>query len=152
MWQLDRKLIHSHDQPHTHAVDGRLKLPFETRQKSRFRATLEDGSEVGVVIERGHILRGGDLLTGPDGHIVLVEAANEAVSTVAHDNSQLFARAAYHLGNRHVPLQVGDHWLRYLQDHVLDDMCQQLGLDVSHEDAPFEPESGAYGGHTHHHD
>jgi urease accessory protein len=66
----------------------------------------------------------------------------------------LFARACYHLGNRHVPLQVGHGWLRYQNDYVLDDMLRQLGLDVKHEQAPFEPENGAYGehgGHSHGH-
>ena len=134
-------------------LDGVLRLPFDVRQKSRFRARLLDGAEVGVVIERGSVLRGGDLLRTADHRYVLIEAAPEAVSLASHANSTGFARAAYHLGNRHVPLQVGDRWLRYLQDHVLDDMCRQLGLTVEHELAPFEPEAGAYnGGHNHSHD
>ena len=131
------------------AVDGVLSLPFEVRQKSRFRAKLDDGSEVGVIVERGSVLRGGDILSGPAGQMVVVEAAREAVSTVASTEPRRLARAAYHLGNRHVPLQVGDGWVRYLHDHVLDEMCAQLGLRVVHEHAAFEPEAGAYGGHHH---
>ena len=134
-------------------IVGTLTLPFEVRQKSRFRAELVDGTEVGVVIERGSVLRGGDYLRSSDHDYVLVEAAPETVSIVSHEDAVLFARAAYHLGNRHVPLQVGDHWVRYLHDHVLDDMCRQLGMTVQCESVPFEPEAGAYGGgHGHHHD
>ena len=134
-------------------IVGTLKLPFEIRQKSRFRAQLVDGAEVAVVIERGSVLRGGDYLSSADHRYVLVEAAPEAVSLVSHSDASTLARAAYHLGNRHVPLQVGDHWVRYLHDHVLDDMCRQLGMKVEREAAPFEPEAGAYGGgHGHHHD
>jgi urease accessory protein len=132
---------------------GTLRLPYEIRQKSRFRTTLVDGSEVGVVIDRGSVLRGGDYLRTADHRYVLVEAAPESVSRVSHDDSAVLARTAYHLGNRHVPLQVSDCWLRYLHDHVLDEMCQQLGMTVEHESAPFEPEAGAYStGHGHHHD
>ncbi len=133
-------------------VDGVLRLPFEVRQKSRFRGQLEDGTEVGVVIDRGRILRGGDLLADPEGHRIRIEAAEEAVSTVASQDRRELARAAYHLGNRHVALQRGDGWVRYLRDHVLDDMGGQLGLPITHEEASFEPESGAYARHGHHHD
>lgn len=129
-----------------------LTLPFDQRRKSRFRATLDDGSEVAVQLPRGTVLRGGDVLRAADGRLVSVRAADEAVSTVAADDARLLARAAYHLGNRHMPLEVGDGWLRYPHDHVLDDMVAALGLLVRVEQAPFEPEAGAYaGGHGHHH-
>jgi urease accessory protein len=85
---------------------------------------------------------------------VRVCAAPEAVTT-AHAGDPLgLARASYHLGNRHVPLQVGPGWVRYQRDHVLDDMVRGLGLRVVHESARFEPERGAYHGHAHppHHD
>jgi urease accessory protein len=154
MLELTRKLAsHDHNAPSVQArvVDGVLSLPFEIRQKSRFRACLTDGTEVGVVIDRGSVLRGGDVLASPQGSLVSIEAAAEAVSIVTHDNPIQVARAAYHLGNRHVPLQVSECGLCYLRDHVLDKMCTGLGLHVRHEEAPFEPESGAYGsGHTHH--
>ena len=133
-----------------------LTLPFETRQRSRFRATLDDGREVAVVLPRGDgPLRPGDLLGGPQAPVVRVEAAPEAVSTVHHPDPFGLTRCAYHLGNRHVPLEVGQGWLRYARDHVLDEMVLGLGLAVVHELAPFEPESGAYAGHVqgrgHHH-
>ena len=130
-----------------------LTLPFELRQKSRLRVTLDDGREAGLVLARGTLLRGGDLLRADDGTVIAVQAAPESVSTAFADDPVLLLRAAYHLGNRHIAVQVGDHWLRYLHDHVLDHMLEQLGLRVSSEQAAFEPEAGAYGGHGHsHHD
>lgn len=138
MFQLTDRLDHYHE------PTGVLTLPFGTRQKSRFRATLDDGREVGVVMPRGLILRGGDLLTGEAGDVVIVQAAPEAVSTAFQRDPRLLARGAYHLGNRHVPLQLGDSWVRYHADHVLDELATALELTVFHESAPFEPEGGAF--------
>jgi len=132
-------------------ADVDLELPFELRSKSRLRTRLATGEDVGLMLERGTVLRGGDLLEAQDGRIVRVVAAPEQVSTVTVHGSGSLARAAYHLGNRHVALQVGDAWLRYLHDHVLDDMVRGLGFHVTIELAPFEPEAGAYGGHSHSH-
>jgi urease accessory protein len=140
-----------HNKPH----DGTLTLVFDLRQKSRFKALLDDGVEVAVILPRGSVLRSGDLLQAEDGKIILIQAASELVSYVASDDAHLLARACYHLGNRHVPLQIGDGWLRYAHDHVLDDMLHGLGLHAKAMQAPFEPEAGAYGGHAahaHHHD
>lgn len=132
-------------------VNDRLVLPFDQRQKSRMRVTLESGDEAALAIERGSILRGGDRLIAEDGRIVEVVAAPEAVALVTAENPFDLVRAAYHLGNRHVPLQVGPGWLRLEQDHVLEHMLEHLGVSVAHENAPFEPEAGAYGGGGHHH-
>jgi urease accessory protein len=126
-----------------------LRLPFATRQRSRFRAELADGTEVGVILPRGQVLRGGEFLAGQAGTVVRVEAADEPVSEAHSTDSLLLTRASYHLGNRHVPLELGSGWLRYLHDHVLDAMVQGLGLSVRFAHAPFEPESGAYAGHEH---
>lgn len=130
-----------------------LTLPFDLRQKSRLRAVLDDGQEVGIMLSRGEVLRGGDCLQAESGLVIRLQAANEAVSRVASTDSLLLQKACYHLGNRHVPLQITADGLCYLQDHVLDQMVESLGLDVKHETAPFEPESGAYHqhGHTHSH-
>ena len=128
-----------------------LTLPFELRQKSRLKATLDNGDEVGLMLPRGTVLRGGDCLRAEDGSVIRVCAAKETVSTAKINDPHLFARACYHLGNRHVPLQIGENWLRYLHDHVLDDMLKGLGIQVTCEQATFEPEAGAYGGHSHHH-
>jgi urease accessory protein len=133
------------------AADDRLVLPFHLRSRSRFRARLASGQEAGVVLERGHILRGGDLLLADDGRVIEVGAALELVTTLRAADAQTVARAAFHLGNRHVALQIGDGWLRYSHDPVLDDMARGLGLTVEVEEAPFEPEAGAYHSHSESH-
>lgn len=137
------------------AVEDRLELPFEARQKARQKVRLLSGCEAGLKLPRGSVLRGGQVLSGEHGRRVEVVAAPEPVSTVRTSDAEQLARAAYHLGNRHVWVQVGDGWLRYLHDHVLDAMLVGLGLTVVAESAPFEPESGAYadhGAHGHSHD
>jgi urease accessory protein len=137
------------------AADALLVLPFDVRSRSRFRARLDTGEEVGVILTRGHILRGGDRLRAEDGRIIAVAAASETVSTAHARDPDLLARGAYHLGNRHVALQIGPLWLRYSHDHVLDDMVRGLGFTLEVEEAPFEPEGGAYhahgAGHGHSH-
>ncbi|NOX43395.1 MAG: urease accessory protein UreE [Gammaproteobacteria bacterium] len=123
-----------------------LTLPYELRQKSRLHTRLDNDKEVGLLLPRGTVLRQGDLLRADNGLIIEIKAANEQVSTARSNNALLLARACYHLGNRHVALQIGDTWLRYLHDHVLDDMVKNLGLELVSEQAPFEPEAGAYHG------
>ncbi len=132
-------------------------LPWEKRIKSRLRVRLDNGEEAGIFLARGTILRGGDILAGKNGELVEVVAAPEVVSTVRVEDSLLFGRLCYHLGNRHVSLEIRPGCIRYLHDHVLDEMVVQLGGLVSVEHVPFEPEHGAYGGHdhsshVHHHD
>ena len=127
----------------------RLKLPFELRQKSRLRTRLESGEDAWLVLERGEILRGGDLLVATDGRIVEVVAKPEQLLHVECDNARALARAAYHLGNRHVPVEVGEGYLRLAADHVLEQMLVGLGARVTPIEASFEPEAGAYAGHTH---
>ena len=135
-------------------MDFVLTLPFDVRRKSRFRASLEEGGEVAVILPRGGSLRDGDLLAVETGEVVKVRAAPERVSEVRTSDSLLFARVCYHLGNRHVPLEIGDGWVRYEHDHVLDEMVQGLGAQVGFHAFPFEPEPGAYGNansHSHSH-
>jgi len=131
------------------AASETLVLPFELRQRSRLRATTQSGVELALLLPRGTVLRHGDRVRAANGLVVEVCSAPEAVTTARSDDAALFARACYHLGNRHVPLQVGDGWLRYLADHVLDRMVADLGLAIAHEQAPFEPEAGAYHQHGH---
>ena len=131
-------------------VGGYLELPFHMRQRSRLKTQLVDGREVILQLPRGGILRNGDRLVCEDGFIVEVRAAAEPISTVYATDPYLLARACYHLGNRHVAVQIGEGWLRFANDHVLRDMVRGLGLQVTEMTAPFNPESGAYGhGHTH---
>jgi urease accessory protein len=129
------------------APQARLELPFELRQKSRLRTRLASGEEAALLLPRGEVLRGGDLLAASDGRVVEVVATPEKLLHIEADD---LARVAYHLGNRHVPVQVGHGFLRIAEDHVLEEMVHKLGARVSHIDAPFEPEAGAYGGHPHH--
>lgn len=133
-------------------VTASVTLDVDSRIKSRLRVTLDDGREAGLMLERGHLLRGGELLADADGsQVVRVVAAPEAVSTVRCSDPLLLARAAYHLGNRHVPLQIEAGLLRYQHDYVLDDMVRGLGLSVDAEQVPFEPEAGAYQSAPHSH-
>ena len=134
------------------SAQEQLILPFDLRCKSRLRTKLASGEEVGLFLERGSILRGGDLLCGNDGRIVEVVAAPEQLIEVRTDDAALLARAAYHLGNRHMPVQVGTGWLRLAADSVLQTMLEGLGLKPMEIEGPFEPEAGAYApGHQHGH-
>ncbi|WP_457572932.1 urease accessory protein UreE [Desulfolithobacter sp.] len=131
-----------------------LTLPWEKRIRSRLRVQLDNGQEAGLFLPRGTVLRGGDLLVDDSAaSVVRILAADEEVSRVSCLNGLQLARACYHLGNRHVALQIDRQWVQYLHDHVLDEMVRGLGLTVIRALAPFEPEYGAYasGGHGHHH-
>ena len=127
-------------------------LRYEQRQRCRLRVRLDDGREAALRLGRGVTLRDGDRLRADDGSVIEVRAADEALSTVRSQDPLALARACYHLGNRHTPLEIRDDRIRYAHDHVLDEMLRGLGLEVSAEQAPFEPEPGAYGrgeGHAH---
>lgn len=134
-----------------------VTLPIEKRIKSRLRVDLDDGREAGILLTRGEVLQHGDKLQSAQGEVVEVIAAQETLSVVRCADVHSFARACYHLGNRHVPVEIviksgiaGQ--VSYLHDHVLDDMIRGFGLDVSVEQQPFNPEPGAYGGgHVHGH-
>ncbi len=120
--------------------------------KSRIKVTLNDGREAGLLLPRGLLLRGGDVLSNEDGsEFVQIIAADEGVSVVHCDDPFTLAKACYHLGNRHVPLQIMPGELRYHHDHVLDDMLRQFGLEVTFAQLPFEPEAGAYASESHGH-
>ncbi|MDA8254482.1 MAG: urease accessory protein UreE [Betaproteobacteria bacterium] len=128
----------------------RLVLAFETRSKSRLRARLASGEECGLFLPRGTVMRGGDKLLAGDGRIAEVVAAVESLMEAASADPLQLARAAYHLGNRHVAVQILPGRLRFARDHVLGEMLRGLGLPVVEVDAAFEPESGAYGAHAGH--
>jgi urease accessory protein len=136
-------------------ADEVVTLPWERRVRSRQRVQLDGRGEALLALPRGMVLRGGDMLTGAHGRRLRIVAAEETVSTAHASDAAGLLRAAYHLGNRHVAVQIGAAWLRYLHDHVLDDMLRGLGLHVVVGQAPFEPEAGAYAaghGHGHGHD
>jgi urease accessory protein len=131
-------------------IHGRLRLPFDLRQKSRLRATLDSGEEIAILLARGEVLRGGDRLVARGGEVIEVVAETESVAHVECDSREQLARIAYHLGNRHVPIQVGAGWLRFAADRVLEKMVAGLGGVVTTLEAPFEPEPGAYVPHHRH--
>jgi urease accessory protein len=142
--QLDRARVSEH-------ADDDVILPYDLRQKARQRVTLRSGREAGLFLPRGTTLRHGDLLCTADGRHFKVVAADEQVS-IAHVGDPLqLAKIAYHLGNRHVAVQILRDRLIYLHDHVLDDMVRGLGARVTIDHQPFEPQEGAYHGGGHHH-
>lgn len=153
MIELTKIVVGISDPDNTEKVSGSLSLPIDSRIKSRLRVMLDDGREAGLFLPRGHILRDGEVLSSECGELVEVKAAPEQVSSVYCEDALLLNRVTYHLGNRHVPLQIAQGWVRYQHDHVLDDMVKGLGATVTSELAPFEPEAGAYGGTSggHHH-
>ena len=131
-----------------------VSLNFQARSKSRGKAKASDDLDVAWFLERGHVMSDGEVLISEQGERIRIDAAPEAVSEVHAEGSRL-AEAAYHLGNRHLAVEVGENWLRYQQDHVIDEMIHSLGLHPIHLDAPFHPLSGAYSssshrGHHHH--
>lgn len=136
--------------PSEHA-DVELQLAFEQRRKTRQRTLLPSGEEIALFLDRGNVLRGGDCLLGEDGRVVRVVAAPESLMEVRSDDAHALARAAYHLGNRHCPVEIGEGWVRFPADHVLSEMLMGLGLAVDSISAPFEPEAGAYAAGHHHH-
>ena len=134
--------------------DDVVTLPYQLRQKSRLSTKTDQGVDIGVILPRGQALRADFILTGVDEFGVLIKAAYEPVSVLRCEDMLAFAKACYHLGNRHVSLQIepgpfGGGEFRYLQDHVLDHLVEGLGLTVVHEQLPFEPENGAYHNHAH---
>ena len=133
------------------AATEQLVLLFDLRSKSRLRTRLKSGEEIGLFLPPGTLLRGGMRLESNDGRIVEVIADQEPLLEARCTDSVLLARAAYHLGNRHVAVEVGDGWLRLQPDKVLGDMLLGLGVELHAISAPFEPEAGAYS-HAHQHD
>ena len=142
-----RKRMSERQSPH----DAELVVPFELRQKSRLRTTVAAGEEIGLFLERGTVLRDGECLQADDGRVVRVVAADENLYEVRCADPEALARAAYHLGNRHTPTQIGTGWLRIAADPVLVEMLRGLGASVTAVRAPFEPEAGAYGAGRHSH-
>lgn len=131
------------------AIPSQLALTAEERTRSRHRFQTQQGQTVFLELPRGTVLRDGDRLASEDGQVVQVVAKPEPVLTVRADTSLALLQAAYHLGNRHVPLEITPAYLRLSPDPVLRDLLMQRGLQVTAEVQPFQPEAGAYGRHQH---
>jgi len=131
-----------------------VELAWDVRQKSRFDATDSQGRQIGVFLPRGTAVRGGDVLVAEDGSLVRVIAAPQPVLRIthctAHGTPFDLTRAAYHLGNRHVPIELKPDHLKIEPDHVLADMLRSMHLIVVAAEEAFEPEGGAYGSHEQH--
>jgi urease accessory protein UreE len=145
MLTLHTKLEQSDD------VAGELVLTYDQREKCRLRARLASGEEVAVFTVRGSVLHDGDLLTGEDRRVIRVVAAPEAVYVIHCPTPLVLSRCAFHLGNRHTQVQIGDTFLRIRVDPVFKEMVEGLGARVEQALAPFEPEAGAYSGAGHNH-
>ena len=141
-----------------------VTLDWDTRQKSRFEAIDSSGRRLGVFLPRGTVVRGGDVLVAEDGSLALVTAAAQKVLRITacaeHGSPFDLMRAAYHLGNRHVPIELQPDHLKIEPDHVLAELLRSMHMTVIEVEEPFEPEGGAYGdnammghehGHTHAH-
>ena len=134
-----------------------VELDWDVRQKSRFDATDSSGRALGIFLPRGTAVRGGDVLVAEDGSLIKVVAAPQSVLKITHCTTHGtpydLIRAAYHLGNRHVPMELKPDHLKIEPDHVLADMLRAMHLIVNPVDEAFEPENGAYatGGHSHDH-
>jgi len=134
-------------------IDEVVILDHEQRKKGRIKTVAESGVDVGFFLQRGKTLQPGSVLRTQCGKSIQIQGAIEAVSTATCDSWSVFSAACYHLGNRHTNLQIGERWLRFKPDHVLEDLVIRLGLKVSHEQAVFEPVDGAYrhSEHSHQH-
>ncbi len=137
---------------HQQVADEVVVLTQEQRDRGRLRLQALSGAEVRLFLERGKPLLVGEKLRSQCGKLVEVQGAEEEVTFASCDDWYTFTRGCYHLGNRHVKLQIGERWLQMTPDHVLEEMLQLLGLQTERRVAVFVPESGAYsGGHSHGH-
>lgn len=130
-------------------VHDTLTLPYELRIRGRLKAVTDSGRDVGLFLDRGPVLRHGDLVQASSGEVIRVCAADEPVTTAYIEGGLPLGRLCYHLGNRHVSLALGadadgSHWVRFPPDHVLEELAVLLGATLTHHQAPFDPESGAY--------
>ena len=131
-------------------IYGEVELCHLQREKGRFKTAIFTGEAVGFFLERGNVLKVGDALISRCGRVLLVTAKKEDVVRASTDDWSQFSKACYHLGNRHVKVQIGEKWLRILPDHVLEEMLIGLNMALKHEKAAFVPEQGAYKHLKHH--
>lgn len=133
------------------AVLTTISLDSDRRRVSRQRVTLDNGREAALLLPRGRVLKQDELLRAADGTLIRVVCAAEEVVCACAPDALSFAKACYHLGNRHTPLQIEEQELFFAPDRVLEDLCRKLGLQTGHQHRPFQPEEGAYA-HVHHHE
>jgi urease accessory protein len=153
MLQAFERLSHSHD-----TIHDSVTLDQDTRKKARIKIITDQGQTLGIFMQRGHPLLVGEVLKTECGLLIEVKGKAEEVSTAIASNWMDFSRICYHLGNRHTSLQIGELWVRFKPDHVLEELAENYGLSIDRTAAVFEPENGAYGSqkyahsHSHSHD
>ena len=142
---------------HTHSeITDSITLDQDTRKKARIKGKTDNGSDIGIFMERGHPLLIGEVLKTQCGLFIEVKGQAEPVATCKATDWLTFSKVCYHLGNRHTSLQIGELWVRFKPDYVLEELVEKYGLTIDHTPAIFEPENGAYskgshGGHGHSH-
>ncbi len=144
------KKLHLHGEP-PRKPEFTIVLDYDQRTKGRLKATAVCGESLGLFLERGKVLRDGDVLECASGELVLVKSADETLVEATCEDWLTFSKCCYHLGNRHVPIQVGALQLKMRPDYILEDMLVQLGMTTATITAGFDPEQGAYAGGHHHH-
>ena len=146
MLEVFERLNHTHD-----TISDSITLDQDTRKKSRIKSTTDKGAEIGIFVERGHPLMVGEILKTECGLLIEVKGQAEEVSTAVASDWLSFSKVCYHLGNRHTSLQIGELWVRFKPDHVLEELAENYGLSINKTPAVFEPENGAYGARSHSH-
>ncbi len=146
MLQVYERLDHCHD-----PINDSITLDQDTRKKARIKTETDAGHSIGIFVKRGHPLRIGEVLKTECGQLIEVKGQDEPVATARASDWLTFSKVCYHLGNRHTSMQIGELWLRFKPDHVLEELAENYGLVIDHTPAVFEPENGAYGGHSHSH-
>lgn len=149
MLQAYERLDHTHD-----SISDSITLDHDTRKKARIKGCTDNGADIGIFVERGHPLLVGEILKTECGQLIEVKGQAEEVSTAVATDWLNFSKICYHLGNRHTTLQIGELWVRFKPDHVLEELAEDYGLTIDRTPAVFSPESGAYGsrgGHSHGH-
>lgn len=139
---------------HTHSeIADSITLDQDTRKKARIKGKTDGGLDIGIFMERGHPLLVGEVLKTECGLFIEIKGLAELVSTAIATDWLTFCKVCYHLGNRHTSLQIGELWVRFKPDHVLEELAQKYGLTIDNTPTIFEPENGAYGasGHGHSH-
>lgn len=152
MLQVFERINHTHDK-----ISDSITLDHDTRKKSRIKSTTDNGKDIAIFMQRGHPLLVGETLKTECGLLIEVKGKAEDVSTAVASDWLNFSKVCYHLGNRHTSLQIGELWVRFKTDHVLEELAENYGLTVNNKPAVFEPENGAYGAasqghHSHSHD
>jgi urease accessory protein len=138
---------------HTHEpIKDSITLDQDSRKKSRIKSVTDGGAEIAIFMQRGHPLLVGEILKTECGLLIAVKGQAEAVSTAVATDWLNFSKICYHLGNRHTTLQIGELWVRFKPDHVLEALAENYGLTIDRSPAIFEPENGAYGAASHSHD